>query len=63
VPEKLDPMMTEEMRSLRIEPAALIPYDETIRKYDFERRTLLDLPDEATAVSAVANLMSGILKK
>jgi CO dehydrogenase maturation factor len=63
VPEKLDPMMTEEMRSLRIEPSALIPYDETIRKYDFERRTLLDLPDEATAVAAVANLMSGILKK
>ncbi len=63
VPGRLDPMMSEELENLEIKPFALIPYDETIRKYDFERRTLLDLPDDAIAVAAVDTLMSGILSK
>ncbi len=63
VPEKLDPMLSEELVRLGIKPAALIPYDESIQKYDFERRTLLDLSDDSRAVAAVGNLMSGILGK
>ena len=63
VPERLDPMVSEEMNKLGIEPAGLIPFDEAIRRYDFERRTLLDLPDDATAVAAVGGLMSRILHK
>ncbi len=61
VPSDVDPLLTEELDKLSIKPAALIPYDESIQKYDFERRTLLDLPEESRAVSAVRNLMSGIL--
>ena len=63
VPDKLDPLLIEETEKLGIKPAALIPYDDAIQKYDFERRTLLDLPDESKAVVAVAGLMSGILGK
>ena len=63
VPGSLDPVISEEMNRLGIEPAALIPYDETIQRFDFERRTLLDLPDDSAAVTAVDGLMSGILSK
>jgi CO dehydrogenase maturation factor len=61
VPNTLDPLLKEEMHKLNIDPAALIPCDESIQKYDFERRTLLDLPDESEAVAAVGALMSGVL--
>jgi CO dehydrogenase maturation factor len=63
VPDQLDPMMVEELGQLKITPAALIPYDDSIRRYDFERRTLLDLPDDTRAVAAVGSLMSRILGK
>jgi len=63
VPEKLDPLLSEEMAKLGIEPAAFIPYDEMIQRYDFERRTILDLPDDSSAVQAVDNLMPMILSR
>jgi CO dehydrogenase maturation factor len=63
VPKELDPLLSEELDKLAIKPSALIPYDESIQKYDFERRTLLDLPEESKAVAAVRELMSGILRR
>jgi len=63
VPKELDPLLSEELDKLAITPSALIPYDESIQKYDFERRTLLDLPDESRAVAAVRELMSRILSR
>jgi len=62
VPGSLDPVFIEEAAKLGIEPATVIPYDDTIQKYDFERRTLLDLPDDSRAVTAVAKLMSDVLQ-
>jgi CO dehydrogenase maturation factor len=63
VPETLDPILKEEMDKLAIGPATLIPYDESIQRYDFERHTLLDLPDESKAVAAVGELMSSIVNR
>ncbi len=63
VPNGIDPLLSEELVKLGIKPAALIPYDESIQKFDFERRTLLDLPEESRAVTAVRDLMAGILEK
>jgi len=61
VPEKLDPLLSEEMVKLGIKPDALIPYDEMIQRYDFERRMILDLPDDSPAVEAVTSLMPTVL--
>jgi len=63
VPETLDPAFLEEAGKLGIEPAALIPYDDMIQRYDFERRPLLELPEESRAVAAVADLMALVLGK
>ena len=62
-PTKLASMVSEELARLGIEPAALIPEDEQIHKYDLELKPLLDLPDTAKAVRVVNDLMSGILNR
>src|SRR3989304_990215 len=45
VPDGIDPRISEELARLGIEPAALIPEDELVAKYDMELKPLLDLPD------------------
>ena len=44
-----------------IKPAALIPLDETVARYDLEMKPLLELPDDSKAVRAVDNLMTNLL--
>jgi CO dehydrogenase maturation factor len=61
-PERLEPVLSEEMNRLNIIADALIPCDEAIQKYDFEQRTLIDLPDDSPAVMAVSKLASNLLK-
>jgi len=61
VPDKLDPIVSEELTKLGIEPTALIPEDEEIYKYDLKLRPLLDLPDTSKAVRAINDLMAKIL--
>jgi len=60
-PDKLAPLVSEELARLTIEPAALIPEDEEIYKYDLELKPLLELPDTSKAVRAVGGLMAGLL--
>jgi CO dehydrogenase maturation factor len=60
-PTKLAPMVSEELSRLGIEPAAMIPEDDEIYKYDLELKSLLGLPDTSKAVKAVDNLMTKIL--
>jgi len=62
VPNGLDPRIGEELSRLGIEPAAIIPYDEEVRQYDIEQKSLLDLPDTSRAVVAVDDLMAKIVK-
>ena len=63
VPDKLDPIIKEEMDRLGIELTAVIPEDEEVYQYDLEMKPLLDLPDTSKAVKAVEELMDEILDK
>jgi CO dehydrogenase maturation factor len=62
VPDGLDPLISEEMARLGLEPAALVPLDEAISEYDLKVKPLLELPD-STAARAVDGLMAELLPK
>ena len=62
VPNGLNPRVGEELSRLGIEPAAIIPYDEEVRQYDIEQKSLLDLPDTSRAVAAVDGLMAKVIE-
>jgi CO dehydrogenase maturation factor len=61
-PTKLDPLVTEELSKLKIEPVTTIPLDDELHEYDLKLKPLLDLPDTAKAVRAINNLMTKLLK-
>ena len=61
VPDGLDAAVDGELERLGIKPAALIPLDETVARYDLEMKPLLELPDDSKAVRAVDNLMTNLL--
>ena len=62
VPNEIDPLISEELARLCIEPTATIPLDEKIYEYDLKLKPLLDLPDSSKAVRAIDNLMAKLLK-
>jgi CO dehydrogenase maturation factor len=62
VPGKIDPLLSREMDRLGIVPAAVIPADGELRKYDLEQKPLFELPDTSTAVMAVNDLMDRLLQ-
>jgi len=62
VPTKLDPLVTEELDRLGIDPITTIPLDEEVHEYDLKLKPLLDLPDTSKAVRAVNDLMANLLK-
>jgi CO dehydrogenase maturation factor len=62
VPGEIDPLLKEEMQKLDIVPAAVIPEDEELQRYDLEQKPLFSLPDTARAVAAVNDLMERLLK-
>ena len=62
VPTKLDPLVTEELDRLEINPTASIPLDEKVSEYDLKLKSLLDLPDTSKAVRAVNALMANLFK-
>jgi len=61
VPGRIDPLLSQEMERLGLTPAAIIPVDEELRRYDLEQKPLFDLPDTAAAVAAVNALMDKLL--
>ena len=61
VPDGLDPMVAAELKKLGIEPAATIPLDEELVKYDIQMKPLLELPDSSKAVKAIGDLMTNLL--
>jgi len=63
VPDKIDPLVSEELRRLEIEPDAIIPEDDELYRYDLELKPLLDMPDTSKAVQAVDKLMGKVLEK
>ncbi len=62
VPTKLDPLVTEELDKLGIDPVATIPLDEEVYEYDLKLKPLFDLPDTSKAVRAVNDLMTKLFK-
>jgi len=62
VPDKIDPLLREEMSRLGITPAAFITVDNEVKKYDLEQKPLFQLPDTSKAVTAVNELMIRLLK-
>jgi len=60
-PAKLDPLVSEELARLGIDPIATIPLDEEVYAYDLKLKPLLDLPDTSKAVRAVNDLMAKLL--
>ena len=61
VADKLEPQVAEELAKLKIEPAAIIPWDDEVYKYDLQTKPLLELPDTSKAVRAVDSLMTKLL--
>jgi len=61
VPEKIDPLVSEELAKLGIEPTVTIPLDEEIEAYDLKLKPLPGLPD-SKAARVVDNLMAKLLK-
>jgi len=63
VPGEIDPLLTAEMERLGITPAAIIPVDDELRKYDLAQKPLSGLPDTSPAVTALNTLMDTLLVK
>ena len=61
VPGSIDPHVSEEMARLGIEPAAIIPLDETVNDFDMAMKPLLDL-SEGSATNAVDTLLAELLR-
>jgi CO dehydrogenase maturation factor len=61
VPTTLDPLVTEELARLGIDPMATIPLDEQVYEYDLKLKPLLDLPDTSKAVTAIIDLMAKLV--
>ncbi len=62
VPNGIDPLISEELTKLGIEPIVPIPLDEEVYEYDLKLKPLLDLPDTSKAVMAISDLMAKLLK-
>ena len=63
VPGEIDPLISEELSRLGIDPVANIPLDEEVCEYDLKLKPLLDLPDTSEAARAVSDLMAKLLNR
>jgi CO dehydrogenase maturation factor len=63
VPAELDPLVTEELARLGIDPVITIPLDNEVYEYDLKLKPLLDLPDTSKAVMAVSDLMAKLINR
>ena len=60
VPDKLDPLVADELKRLGLKADIIIPEDKTLYRQDLEQKPLMDKPDNSPAVQAVAALMAKI---
>ena len=63
VPDKLNPLISEELSRLGINTVVTIPLDEEVSEYDLKLKPLLDLPDTSRAVKAINNLLVKLVNK
>jgi CO dehydrogenase maturation factor len=60
VPDKLDPLVANELNKLGLQADAIIPRDEALFRYDLEQKPLMEMPDNSPAVQAINRLMATI---
>jgi CO dehydrogenase maturation factor len=58
VPDKLDPLVAEELKRLGLKADIIIPEDKTLYRQDLEQKPLMEMPDNSPAVQAVAGMMA-----
>ncbi|HJX36098.1 MAG TPA: AAA family ATPase [Dehalococcoidales bacterium] len=58
VPDKLDPLVADELKRLGLKADIIIPEDKTLYRHDLEQKPLMEMPDNSPAVQAVARLMA-----
>jgi CO dehydrogenase maturation factor len=58
VPDKLDPLVAEELKRLGLKADIIIPEDKTLYRHDLEQKPLMEMPDNSPAVQAVAGMMA-----
>jgi CO dehydrogenase maturation factor len=63
VPGSIDTLLTREMGRLGITPAAVIPVDEEMKRFDLEQKPLYGLPDTSPAVIAINTLLDRLLSR
>lgn len=57
-PEQLSDAFLAEVAEIGVPVAGVIPHDPALLEFDMERRSLLDLPNEATSVQAIEKIMA-----
>ncbi len=62
-PEKLGSVFLNEAEKIGIPIVCQIPEDKALLEFDMERKSLIDLPDDSSAVMAVDAMMNEILAK
>jgi CO dehydrogenase maturation factor len=55
---RLDPRLETQIRELKVDYLGAVPEDPQIVEFDLNERSLLELPDDAPAVQAVAKIMA-----
>jgi CO dehydrogenase maturation factor len=61
-PENLSPAFKKEVESIKIPILCTIPDDKKLLEFDMEKRSLLELPDDSPALSAISDMMTTIKK-
>ena len=61
VPDKLDPLVSKELESLKLKPDVIIPEDKELYRYDLEQKSLLEMTETSPAVRAINHLMPQII--
>ena len=61
IPDRLDPLVSEELKRLGLKADVIIPEDKDLYRYDLEQKPLIDMPDDSPAVQVVAKMMANIV--
>jgi CO dehydrogenase maturation factor len=58
---RLDGPVTAELQAAGIEPAAVIPNDENLVRFDMQKRSILEIGEDSPAVAAVKAMLDSML--
>ncbi|AKG54024.1 CO dehydrogenase accessory protein CooC [Dehalogenimonas sp. WBC-2] len=60
-PVRVDPLVNAELARLGISPDIVVPLENLILDYDLQQRSLLEMPEDSSAVSAIDEFMKKLL--